>query len=439
MEKGFSDMMLAHYMYLPAEDYRIAKDIWDGLAQRYSLTGFKLGDAALDEVLSSYDFPLLVRGEGVAVGFSIIRDIIIIELLYLSGPRGYTEIHDDLEKARQSVSIHAAFLAGETTVTVIGGATDGGLSDSAILALTGPKTSIGDIRGGILSFVHCSDSLRRFYTIEQENATDITNILAASLPAVDMLIFKLERQANYFKDQRSFTISKKSDMDRNIGDILSQWTGTGSPHDANLGLLEKDIEKLSLAYGELAGSLKLIKSAHDTLARDLEALELSMDELMISPEGLERFRSIIVGGYKNLLRQLKFDDELLHRSLDDTRATIEVVRTRVELERSRESFLLQQEGISIQIAAGFIELFIIGFYTLEAWELLASKEVFEHMPAFIRLGLDALFAVTIVIFTHYVAKRLRKEGSNLKLMLSGVSIIISLLLMVIATSYFPWG
>jgi len=433
------DVALAHYMYLPAEDFQTAKGIWDGLLQKYDLVGLKLGDVIPNAISTTYDFPILVRSDSVTVGFSIIRNVIAIEILYPLGVKAHTAIIEELEESRQLFKDQIDYLTGETTVMVLNGQAKDNFDFALPRPFAGQEICNGDLKCGNLSLVQSDDLLRRYYVVNKENSSNIADILTSGLPSVDVLLFKMERQASYFKEQRAFIEDKKSDIDRNISDILIQRAGVKSSSEENISLLEKDVEELSLMYSELAVNLKSIKNAHDIVARDLETLEFSMKSLIASPDGLERFKDAVADEHNKLLKQLKFDDELLHRSLDDIRATIEVVRTRIELERSRESFILQKEGVSIQIAAGFIELFIVGFYTLKTWEILATKEVFEHIPAFITLGLDLAFAVTAVAFTHYIAKYLRKERARLGMTLSALGIIASLVLMIAATKFAAWS
>lgn len=432
---NITDISLAHYFYLPTEDYQTVKTVWDKLSHKYDLSGFNLDESsatAQEEKPLSSGFPILLKNDRVAIGFIIAKNITAIELLYLSGLS--VEIAEELEETRQLFQDQVDYLIGESTVAVA----DDQNKDELIGAIGQPfsnaRICTAEMDGASVAFIHSNERLRHYCIAYRKDPGKIINLLLSKLPVLDALTFKLTRQSDYFKDQRNFARDKKGASDRSLSGILHQWAELKSSSERNIEILEADVDRLSTIYGELASNLKLIKNSHDVIDKNLGRLDSLLKELIINPEDITSFKDSYLGEYINLLKDLKSDDILLHRSLDDTRATIEVVRTRIELERSRESVLLQKEGVSVQIAAGFIELFIVGFYTLEAWELLASKEVFEHMPVSLRLGIDAMFAVTVVGFTHYMAKFIQKEKSNLGLIISGLGIIIFLALMVLTTT-----
>lgn len=434
MHNNISNVALVHYMYMPAGDQSLIETLWDGLAQRYNLSGHDADNIIIGERALAHSFPFIVKGDRVSTGLLINKSIAIIQLFYLSGKKPCEQLIEELETVRQSFKDQVETLVGETTVAIV----DGDAHDNGRLPLgqlfSKPVVYEGATKGATVSVIRSDERFRRFYIVCQEDEGKTIDLLTSKLPSIDATIFKLARQSAYFKDQRQFLTSKKADADQKLSDILSQWTVAKSSSVGNIGLLEKDVEQLSAMYSELMGSLKIIKNARDTLARDLGALEGLLKERLIHAADVESFKDTFTGDYSNLLKDLELDDGLIHRSLDDTRATIEVVRTRIDLERSRESFLLQREGVSVQAAAGLIELFVVWFYTLEAWELLASREVFEHIPILLRLGTDVMFAISAVAFTHFTAKLLQKEKSNPGLIIAGFGIIISLAFMVLFTN-----
>ncbi len=425
-----SNIALAHYIYVPTEDYHVVKEIWSGLVQKYNLAGFNSDEIIFEGKGLTHASPILIKNERIALGLFILKSLTAIELLYFSNPEPMEKLDKELQDIRLELKEYTDYFAGESTVTVLDSPIKSDIAEELGLNKEALKSfELGDVL--IYNIAPEGDLLHR-YPIHPINENIPVDFLTSKLPAIDSMLFKLKRQALYFRDQRNFIRGKRRDFDQALSDILNKQVETSSACEGNINLLEKNIERLSSIYGELVSNIKLIKRAHDTLAHDIERLNYLVKEAGDS-KGLNYFRNVMMDGYTSLLKDLERDDKFLHRSLDDTRATIEVVQTRIDLERSRESFLLQKEGVSIQTAAGFIELFVVWFYTLEAWELLATQKVFENIPIILRLGADTSFAGGIVAFTHYAAKLLRKEKAWVGLLISSLVTIIALSLMLLAT------
>ncbi|MCL6472573.1 MAG: hypothetical protein K6T91_07125 [Firmicutes bacterium] len=433
MEHEIYNIKLAHYIYVPSEDYDVIKSIWSRLVHKYGLKDTNpILDQPLDKKLT-HSAPFLLKNSQVAIGLLVLRSITALEILYLTDLKPTAEIIRELADAKQNLQNKADYIIGETTVSIIGNP-DGHdiLPGSMSGPFTGTKLGEYEIKGVLFSNIHSDNIWHRYYTAFPKSGILAASLLTKKLPSIEALLFKLQRQETYFKDQRSFVNAKKEEFDRRLSDILNKWSNTVSSPENRIELLEKDIENLSNMYSELMGCQKLIKNSQNTVARDIDKLEhlFKNNETGV---GLGYLNDSLLGKHKDMLQSLNLDAKLLHRSLDDTRAAIDVVRTRIDLERSRESVLLQKEGVSVQTAAGFIELFVVWFYTLEAWELLATKEVFEHIPIPARLGIDVFFAASVVIFTHYAAKLMRKEKASVGLLLSGLSTVVAILLMVTVT------
>lgn len=429
-----SGIEFAHYIYLPTEDNETIKGIWDRLAQRFSLNGKTPDDLITGGKALSFNAPVVVRNDHVALGLLISKGITAIEIIFPLQANRANSPEEALSEARRELSDYMSYAVGETTVAVKEGPNGYDPSKNPRSPLAKPSIFECGIKGASITIIHPEAELERYYVLERQSDTKVAELLLSRLPLIDGLSFKLARQADYFKDQRDFIRDKKLEADKGLSNILNKWSGHGTS-EQKIDLLEKDIEALSAMYGELVGSLKMVKNAHDIMAKDIDDLDRALKEIVVSPGDMADFKRALLGEYETFINELAVEDRLLHRSLDDTRATIEVVRTRIEIERSRESLLLQKEGVSVQAAAGFIEFVVVGFYTLETWELLASAEVFEHIPASLRLGIDAMFATSVVAFTHYMAKFIQKEKANLGLVLAGLAAILSVVLMIMATNY----
>ncbi|MEW5706174.1 MAG: hypothetical protein AB1743_05180 [Actinomycetota bacterium] len=426
-----SNIGLAHYVYIPTEDERVIKDIWAGLVRIFNINSPSSHEILLGDEKHAHRFPVLLRGNQATIGLLVIGKITAIEVFCYSKEELNQAIIEDLQAISNALDRYKDYFIGESTVILSNGSPEDSLAGYLDVSLQ--RTRTFEIAGTHISIAPTNGITRHHYIVHQRNKIKMADFLTSRLPALDSLIFTIGKKAVHFKYQHIFVKDKRADLEHKLSNILKHWT-EAKPSGSSIEALEKDIDTLSIIYDELMGYLRLVKDAHDKMSRDLHRFDSRLEKFIANSKDLQDFKDLFVGETIKLMRELEFDDELLHRSLDDTRATIEVVRTRIELERSRESFFLQKEGVSIQIAAGFIELFIVGFYTLEAWALLSTHEVFERIPVALRLATDLIFAIAVVAFTHAIAKFYQKRKFNLGLLISGLVMLASVLLMIVSAA-----
>ena len=66
-------------------------------------------------------------------------------------------------------------------------------------------------------------------------------------------------------------------------------------------------------------------------------------------------------------------------SLEGAKSAIDVIKSRIELARSRTSLIMQEEALNMAIAASFVEFFLVLYYGLQIWKTLAGK-IFSQIP-----------------------------------------------------------
>ena len=86
------------------------------------------------------------------------------------------------------------------------------------------------------------------------------------------------------------------------------------------------------------------------------------------------------------------------------------------------------------IAATMVEFFVVLYYGLGVWKMLAGEEVVHHIPVLLKGGLIVVFSLAVVVGTHKVAKAVKNK--NIKETLAGGIIILLLIAVMAAVSTF---
>ena len=85
----------------------------------------------------------------------------------------------------------------------------------------------------------------------------------------------------------------------------------------------------------------------------------------------------------------------------------------------------------------FIEFVVVFYYSLHSWEILARAEAFHHIPAVVQFMAVLVFTASVIICTHFAAKKIEKPGApNVGLWLSLLAIFLSFASFVGITFYF---
>ena len=69
---------------------------------------------------------------------------------------------------------------------------------------------------------------------------------------------------------------------------------------------------------------------------------------------------------------------------------------------------------------------MVFYYTLKSWEGLLPEKLTYVIHPLIKLGAVSAFALSLVMFTHFVASIIKKKPAGKGMLISGVSLLISL-------------
>jgi hypothetical protein len=261
--------------------------------------------------------------------------------------------------------------------------------------------------------------------------------LTGELPQILWTIQRLHREKAFFEDRIKTILTEKNQAAAELSQILHQKVGKSLTADSTQAL-ENQIERLSSMYGVLATNLHLIKEAVATFENDLAILE--SQAAGFQSDGGWPFHH--VSGFREALQTLVKHGADVKLSLDNTKAAIGIARTQADLLRGRQGLALQEqtrqlldqnvkmqdEHMSLSMAAHVVELVVVFYYTLKSWESIAVAKSVEVLPPIVKFSVVGMFAVSVVFLTHAIGASLH-ERRLLKLpVTAGALLVISSLL-----------
>jgi len=447
MKEALRIPTLMHYFYFLASEEEAIKEVWNTIISAYDLKedAVERRELLIKEISAAavhqfYTTSLLksFSGKNMQALLFLFKDIAIIEILFFSlWKEQLSGINSRREEMKELLS--SAF--GEATVIVV--------EDIDKDVLNGVKNVFSLDAVVKTQFVSCTvfhlitDEERRFYACKAESEAAF-HFLAREFPAIDVSVQKLMKEAGYLQKQHEWIAGERIKIDKSIGEILHRQVVGIKLESEKMGAIEGDISELSRMYGLLATDAVMVKSANTSLSSHAGKLNEFIKSIL-KPEGNNGIEQLYIKAVRQQIGQLGAEEINIRNSVKNVKTAIDVVKSRIELVRSEESLalqeqtkklltqniVLQEEGISLQVAASFIEFIILFYYSLSSWEHLISLENFEHIPVLARFFSVLAFATSVVVCTHFVAKSYKENWKLSRgLLFSSAAIFASLGIMV---------
>jgi hypothetical protein len=266
------------------------------------------------------------------------------------------------------------------------------------------------------------------------------HFVTGELPQTLWTIQRLYREKAFFEDRIKTILAEQNQAAAELSQILHQKVGK-SLTPASTAALEAQIERLSSMYGVLATNLHLIKEAVATFEKDLAVLERRAASFEAG--GGFPFHHLTI--FRDALRVLVKHAADAGLSLDNTKAAIDIARTQADLLRGRQGLALQEETrqlldqnvrmqdehMSLSMAAHVVELVVVFYYTLKSWESIAVAKTVESLPPLVKFSVVGIFAVSVVFLTHAIGASLH-ERRLLKLPVTAGALLVILSLLTMA-------
>ena len=281
---------------------------------------------------------------------------------------------------------------------------------------------------------------RQYFLIEGEASTSLHDFVATELPQLGWSLQRLNREWDFYQDRIKTVSNEKAQIDNELSQMLHRKVGGALTAEA-AQVLDEQISRLSSMYSILATDLHLINEATANFEKDLTVLSRQAGDF--DPSGDSDFPHSHVANFQDGLKSLLKHEADLRLSLENTKAAIDISQTQAEILRGRQGLALQEqtrellnqnliledERMSLQIAAQVIELVIIFYYTLKSWEAVAAGGAVEALPSAAKFGVVATFSAAVVALTHFIGASLHKR----RFLVKSIAITAGLALLSLAT------
>lgn len=450
-----------HFFFLLKEDQKDMQKLWSRLspqaAGKAELPALQQLDDVQEDPSGYCHIVHRVRGEDLDLCLVMLADLSVLQVMYhlpASEPliarwrQAMLTIEKDRLNLKEDVTVF-----GETSVLIALDGAEAEFLDAAESSGAAGGLKISEIdpaaSGGghplLCKLASPDEHAQDLYALY---ATEPEALVTTNITQIDSLIKKLSKSSAYFEEQRNTIIRERIKIDREIGELLHHYVmvsdDDGQPDAA---LLESRVDSLSQMFGFLATDSLLVRQAAERLQRDIAALEKTLASTL-KPGGKDEIGDHYLGAFKSGLLSARDEAANLEFSRENANAAIDVVRTQVELLRAGEeaaiqgqtrellsrSLVLQQERLSLQVAAGFVEFVLLFYYLLKSWEGIAGMEVFEHIPSLYRMLVIGALSASAALGTHFLAQTLsHRTLKNKGLWISTASLVLSFIAAVILT------
>lgn len=398
-----SEAVYAHYFHVLGGDQAAAEPLWTYLAERYAVQSNKEA-VAVGATPSSgkMNVSCSLQGEKARICLLPLPGVTTVELFWLPGSQGgdWQGAEKEIDDIRLQAGSRMDDVFAEARV-FIGSETE----TSGLLA---SRQAAGDddlpasphkLQGGTI--YHLSDVAGvPTYVFEPAQSLKALKVLTDHLPAIDGVLQKLGKIAVYFHSQREVIDDERVAANKQLSVTLHAQVVKPVAGHAWVSALEEQIEQLATIYGKLASDASIIKDAHFTIVRELAAIDTQLRAVSPPGEPVVTFVDDVREEYTALAQRLRQSGELLVVPTNQAATAIDVLRAEIDILHSRQNLELQEEGLALQVGAGFVEFILVFYYSLGSWGHLAGLEHFEAVSALSRGLLVFAFAASVVAATH---------------------------------------
>ncbi|MHA2061674.1 MAG: light-harvesting protein [Candidatus Sifarchaeia archaeon] len=421
-----------HYIYFHIDDDKEINAVWNYLTKDFE----KDTDGAACALEPTKDSTIsisLATEDMSGVYLSCFQDVATIGILFYSEETTL----QDIDAKRNQLEDFLSSQIGEATVLIVD-------KEEQLEIAKETFSDFKFVKSG-LSFgklYHFLNEDRGFYFCLPFEKDPVFDFLVEELPFFDVSFQSLDKKVKYFQDQVQLMEQERVAADKFVSKLLYSGIGKKQTDVERIEGLEKEIDDLSQLYEKTANYTYMIKNAVLTVRNELLILDDCLSSFCIE----RRLESEYIQMNKRFQDRLETEGSLLSNTLTGIKTAIDIVDTKVGLQRGKESLTLQQqtqhlqeEGTSMQMATSMIEFVLVFFYSLESWEILSSHAIFELIPVVIKIGLIGSWAFMAVIATHFLALSWRENWKLNKGVIISFAILIAILISIILITQYYAG
>jgi|GEM_PF-2333390 len=392
---------LHYYLYFLASDEEVIGAVWEKIRGLHQLS-----DGEIDPEKTGASVSRFGSGKGISASLSVAGHIATLELVFREASSG--DMTSQLGKTREAIEEELLDSIGESTLLIDPEGEGKG---------EGIPLPDGILHGGSLSVVpEKRGEPRRFFIAGTENGP-LLDWVREKLVPLDRLTHEMARELGFDEDQHETVSGKMDEMNRQVGGILNE-------KSKELSHLEEEVSAISDIHAQMTNYNSLLGNIAHRLRTGMPWFDRLHSRAFGDQETF--FQKRIRRRADRLLDSLSLTQKDLSRSLENARAAVDVIKSRVDLNRSRTNLELQQQissmmrqNIHIQeemqvagVAASLIEFFVVLYYGLGVWKTLAGEELMHNIPPGLTGTLISFFSLSVVIGTHKTAKALKEKSTR---------------------------
>ncbi|GAW32940.1 hypothetical protein [Carboxydocella sp. JDF658] len=403
---------IIHYQYLFSRDEAEIVNLWQQLSNRQIGTE---SPPAWADLVNENELNLLkeiVIPAGRALLFEFETITIVVQWLEGSPAQLLPEVVTSPEDAD--------YLLGQTTL-VVAPAEELDLPRPLLQETATTVTKYGLLRHNYANRQH------HYYHLLPVADRPLEPLTLRDLPLLDLGFFRLNQELRLFKDQRKMITQDKREIDRRLASILHKQKQLEQQSEKEKSLFwEETLQELAQLYGTLGSNALVLKNIEATLQLDINRQSKILLRLTKESAGPKALLTDVLPEFSNQLKDFHNTSQQLQLSLQNAKAAIDVVQTQVELIHANETVLLQKEGLSLQVAAAFIEFIVVIYYSLSIWKTLTPETTFHHIPALLKLAVVVGFASAAVAVTHFSAEKFQGHSAARSKLRISLALLVAL-------------
>lgn len=448
-------------IYFSSRDEEIVKKAWLEILDYYGLAS-KKDSISLHEIVTEKHSKLIildcVENSSISVKLKFFENMFNININEVQAGNGkhkidkfFQEKIDSKEQLQLRISNYLDKAIGVTALFVKF------LADQEISNLANilyPDVSISNLPSkiGTLSILENPNQLdEHFFLLQANKKQDYNRFFDFSFPQIDISFYHLQKGSYLLERQIKWSREKRQESNKKVEQTLQKnnLEENLSPEEI-IDYLETEIQKLSNVYSNLTSNTQLLREHKSSFDKQFKKLETLIKDELKDKKSDESLDMAFLAEARQTRAELITEEEQVDLSLERCQAAITLIHTMVDLLQSErnldlqkqnkrllnQTLNLQEEGVSLQVAATFIEFIIIFYYSTSLWEKLATAEKFHHIPAYQVFLTIALFDIGAIFLTHYIAKWLREKKAKTIALILSTSVCLGAFFLTIGLTYY---
>lgn len=321
------------------------------------------------------------------------------------------------------------------------------IKDDVVISLIDDEAE-GPIKGTLSLLSWNNENCESNFCYAALEETVASQMLSQDMPLTYGKLINLHKLSSKLMERNVGLQCEKSDLDRQLINILNSKLTLSNNNLKDTEELEKDIEWLAVTFSKMIAHQNLNRDGIKKLKTRLDLLENHIKQDTNLMNYINIFDSMTYSLHEGL-SELERTDEELSLLREEYKAAIDVIQSRIQVINERTNRAtqdqikkllevnsdMQKKGIVYQYAAAMIEFIVLTYYSHTLWTHLAHT-AYSVIPAWIQFIVVLLFSGNTVLVTHLAAEYIQGEKHEQKIMrAASVSLAIIIIFILVGSAF----